>query len=67
VQITAHNLAQVVEQVVDSKIAVAPPLIISGTSLLGIPWQQWAYITATVYSVLLIIGWVWKAVRRWRA
>jgi len=58
-----------VDVAVDSKLApvvAAPPVFISGTALMGIPWQQWAYISATIYSVLLIVGWVWKAVRTLR-
>lgn len=65
----AETTRAVVDAAVDSKLApvvATPPIFISGTALMGIPWQQWAYISATIYSVLLIIGWVWKAVRTLR-
>lgn len=58
-----------VDLAVDSKaapVAAAPPAFITSTSLFGVTWQNWMYISASVYSVLLIAGWVWNAMRKLR-
>lgn len=30
-------------------------------------WSDVAAVMATIYTSLLIVAWVWRAVRRWRA
>jgi hypothetical protein len=65
----AETIKAGVDIAVDSKVAplaAAPPAIVTGTSLFGVSWQNWMYISAFVYSALLIVGWVWNAVRKLR-
>ncbi len=61
-----------IDQVVASPSATAavsaPPLVVSTTSLFGVTWANWMYISASVYSLLLIAGvlWKWASIfRRW--
>ena len=65
----AETVRAAVDIAVDSKaapLAAAPPAFITGTSLFGVSWQNWMYISAFIYSVLLITGWIWNAVRKLR-
>lgn len=65
----AETTRAVVDAAVDSKLApvvAAPPAIVTGTTFFGVTWQNWMYISAFVYSVLLSIGWIWNAVRKLR-
>lgn len=59
----------VVDAVTDSPSATtavsAPPLFVSATSLFGVPWQEWMYISAFVYTALLIAGVLWKWCGMW--
>lgn len=59
-----HPITTAIEAVVDSKIAPVPPLVVSGVSVLGMGLQDWAYMLTIIYTSLLIVGWIWKAVRR---
>jgi len=59
-----HQIATAVEAVVDSKLAPVPPIVVSGVSVLGMGLQDWAYTLTIIYTLLLIAGWIWKAVRR---
>lgn len=33
----------------------APPLFVSGASMLGVPWQQWVFILTALYTFLQTI------------
>lgn len=33
----------------------APPLVVSGTTMLGVPWQQWVFILTAVYTLFQIL------------
>jgi len=58
-----------VDIAVDSKaapLAATPPAFITGTTLFGVTWQNWMYIGTFAYTGLLIVGWVWNAVRKLR-
>lgn len=59
-----------IDAVVDSPSATAsvsaPPLFVSATSLFGVPWQEWMYISAFVYTTVLIAGVLWKWCATWR-
>lgn len=59
-----HPIETAIETVVDSKLAPVPPIVVSGISWMGISLQDWAYIVTITYTSLLIIGWIWKAIRR---
>lgn len=60
----------IIDAVVESPTATAsvsaPPLVVSATSLFGVTWQEWMYISAFVYTGLLIAGILWKWVSTWR-
>lgn len=64
----------------DRAVIAADPTASSAAVKAGVAWggvifakmgiQTWsdvAAVMATVYTSLLIVAWVWRAVRRWRA
>ncbi|OWT55275.1 hypothetical protein [Candidimonas nitroreducens] len=58
-----------VDVAVDSKFApaaAAPPAVVTSTTLLGITWQNWMYILTALYTLLLVVGWLWNAARKLR-
>jgi hypothetical protein len=51
---------------VNMAVAAAPPVAVAGVTLLGLPLSDWVLGATLVYTVLLIIGWVWDRVKRVR-
>lgn len=47
-------------------VAAAPPVAVAGVTLLGIQLTDWVLGATLVYTVLLIVGWVWDRVKKVR-
>jgi hypothetical protein len=44
----------------------APPVSISGLTLAGVSLQEWVLLTTLVYTVIMIVLEIRKAIRNWK-
>jgi hypothetical protein len=51
---------------VNMTVAGAPPVAVVGVTLLGVPLADWVLGATLVYTVLLIVGWVWDRAKKVR-
>jgi disulfide bond formation protein DsbB len=45
-------------------IAAVPPVAVASITLLGVHLHDWVLGATLVYTVLLIVGWIWDRVKR---
>jgi len=43
---------------------VAPPMTVTGASLMGLPLSEWVYITTIIYTLLQTGYFIWKLVHK---
>lgn len=51
---------------VDPLVKWSLPALVTGSTFLGISWENWVYLLTAIYTILQIGDWVWNKIKLWR-